>query len=363
MLNKRQKSIAILTQPRYLGLVIKLLVTIGLIWALYRQLFVAHDFDILASTFVKTIHDAPLHYLVLLIVFVPINLFLEAWKFNLLVNSSAQLDETIQVRKLSIRESFRRILAGLSIGIFTPNRVGEYAGRLTNAKPGERKTVIAATFLGGIAQWIPLLYGGLMGLFLLGVPEVKELQAEELKIFLVALLGLGFLVVYFQFEKILKLVGGFLERVNYSSKSSRGWFSRKRDSLLSKISSLTNLQVSSVSTRVTVLLIASLRYCIYLLQLVLALKFVGLDVSWGSLFAGSAALFLAQTFLPLPAVVQALARTELALLLWASFSPNPLSIAVGSMLIFVLNLGLPALIGLFIILRSNVNQTLGVEPV
>ena len=344
---------------RYLGVSIKLAIAVGLAWALYQQLFVAHDFKALVATFVKTLHHAPLRYLLFILALVPVNLMLEAKKFQLFLNASTQRNS----KKMLIFSALKQVLAGLTVGVFTPNRVGEYAGRLTNTHPGERKSIIAATLLGGVAQWIPLLYGGIVGLLLFDTIGIQEIQTELVQLVLVSLLGIAFFILYFHFNSLASFVSSLIEKYTAGFKDKEGWFWRKLTYFEKYVLKATSLQVAEGYVRAQVLIISTFRYGIYLLQLVLALKFVGLDAGWGSLFAGCAILFLAQTFLPLPAVVQALARTELALLLWASFAPNPLSIAVASMLIFVLNLGLPSLVGLVIILRSNVDQTLGIDPV
>jgi len=109
------------------------------------------------------------------------------------------------------------------------------------------------------------------------------------------------------------------------------------------------------------ILIACIRYIVYLIQLSLAFVFFGLTAGMNVVILGSGVLLFAQTFVPLPAFVQALARVELALLVWVAYKPNELSLASASFLIFVLNLGFPALLGLVEILKSDVDKTLGIN--
>jgi len=133
------------------GLVIKLVISLGLCVGLYYQLFVQHDILSLWQTLLGRISVAPLWMLRCVVLLVPLNLLLEALKFRLLLPA--------RMRPPRLK-TVRRICAGLSVGLFTPNRIGEYLGRLTGTTADQRIATIAANLLGGMAQWIALLSGG-----------------------------------------------------------------------------------------------------------------------------------------------------------------------------------------------------------
>jgi len=72
---------------------------------------------------------APIWMLVVIAALVPLNLMLEAMKFRLLLPRES---------RPSRFQALRRVCAGLSVGLFTPNRVGEYLGRLAGTDARHR---------------------------------------------------------------------------------------------------------------------------------------------------------------------------------------------------------------------------------
>lgn len=333
MLDNRHKSAPSFTWQSVLGLVVKVLITCGLLYALHKQVLQSGDFSTLLQEIIGGMTLREYGLLVFATLLMPVNLVLEALKFNLLLNDLPHR------KALTLRTGLRRVLAGLSVGIMTPNRVGEYAGRMAGALPGERSSIVSATLLGGIAQWIPLLVGG--GLAALSFYTTSTLQGAWLapvlwaSLLVLTCFGVSYLYLPAAIRLLTKLplLARLAERLETQSQFSG-------------------------SARGGALGFAIARYSIYLTQLSLAFAAFGMDLPAFELVAGTAILLLAQAFIPLPSVVQALARTELAVLIWSAASPNVLGLGAASLFIFVLNLGLPALVGLVIILRTDVKRSL-----
>lgn len=334
-----------------LGLIIKVVVSVALCMALYQQLFVRNDILDLWQSLLDQLKVAPLWMPLLILALVPFNLLLEAVKFRLLLP---------QKIRPSTFEAFRRICAGLSIGLFTPNRVGEYVGRLTGTTADQRIATIVATFLGGIAQWIPLLGGGVI--CALGYSQFGHLKFASTQTIIIAVfLCLALLLLFRFLPFVLNAVERFWLRFRQNRFFEHQTVHRFSVQVSYTLRGIRSLAVDRPSDVRLAILIACSRYLIYLAQLSLAFVFFGLDAGLEIAVFGSGLLLFAQTFVPLPAFVQALARVEIALLLWAAYAPNELGLASASLLIFVLNLGLPALLGLVEILRSDVDKTLGIN--
>ncbi len=315
----------------------------GLVAALYHQLFVARDASELWQAARSTLSEASLWPLIVVMALVPLNLLLEAHKFRLLLAASGS------THRIGLFLSLQRVLAGLTVGFMTPNRVGEYAGRLAGAREGEKAATVFATLIGGLAQWIPILLGGVAAAFVFPLlPHQLNVAVSPGLGILLIFVGAGIYIGYIKLPQLVRFAHKLLARMGLRQARLQGFLQRLEHSL----------QHSSRVLNLT-LLIAVCRYGVYVMQLALAFHWVGVDVDFWLLLAGTALVYFAQSFLPLPAAVQALARTELAILLFASAEPNPLGVALASLLIFVLNLALPALVGLGIILRTDVDQTLG----
>ncbi len=326
------------------------MVSLALFFGLYHQLFVRNDIVELWNSLRGQILVAPIWMLLAIILLIPLNLTLEAIKFRLLLPKKV---------RPTVFQALRRVCAGISIGLFTPNRVGEYVGRLAGTTESDRVSTIAATFLGGIAQLIPLLGGGV--LCILGYSRYGEVEFASVLTNVVAIGICIVLLLLFAFlPAVLKVVEGFWSsfRQNLTPGPRVNRFLVQVAYSLRGIRQLAVVRPGDVRMA---LVIACGRYLIYLAQLSLAFVFFGLDGGLEIAVLGSGILLFTQTFVPLPAFVQALARVELALLVFAAYRPNELGLASASFLIFVLNLGIPALLGLVEILRSDLDKTLGIN--
>ena len=105
------------------------------------------------------------------------------------------------------------------------------------------------------------------------------------------------------------------------------------------------------------LLWAFIRYIIYTAQYVLILRFFGINVEILRGVSSIATIYLLQTAIPLPPVVGLLARGEVALKIWGNTGDNDLSILAATFSLWVINLIIPALIGLVFILQLNFSKS------
>ena len=293
-----------------------------------------------------------------MVALMPVNLYLEAYKLRVALPRNL---------RASWRETYGQVCAGIALGLWTPGRVGEFVGRLARTSVAQRGPILAATGLGAIAQWAPLLMGG--GLAIVrwrrSVPQEAASLAEggafaTLHGYLygdaVWWLGLGSVVLgvltaglFFYVTDVLTR----LKRVRWPEWAQ--WGARRlRLGHLVQVEFLAAFRGERFG-----LFAASVgRYVVYLVQMAAAFLAFGLGVEVGAAILGTAALLLLHGFLPLPAAVHAVARIEFALLLFAYSAPNEVAIAAASLLVFALNLGLPALVGwLFIVRKHDVSPS------
>ncbi|MBK9737214.1 MAG: hypothetical protein IPO92_20605 [Saprospiraceae bacterium] len=92
-------------------------------------------------------------YLGICFVLMPINWYLESVKWQTLMSPHTQVP---------LLRALKTVFAGISLGIVTPARVGEYGGRLLLSDPDYKTEVISATLLGSIAQNLCNVMGGLI---------------------------------------------------------------------------------------------------------------------------------------------------------------------------------------------------------
>ena len=181
-----------------LNLALKLLIAGLLGLAIYRQVFAKQQVEELWAALVRGFVYPNLLWLVAVILLAPLNMALEAMKWRQLIGGFS---------KLGFWPSFKAVLAGTTIAIFTPNRVGEYGGRVLFVEEGQGWKAVIATMVGSLAQLLALLSVGLVG----GVYfSVKFLQPEPYLVLVSISLGAAFLgllfFTYFNIDVMVPLV-------------------------------------------------------------------------------------------------------------------------------------------------------------
>ncbi len=313
---------------------LKLLVAAAVLWALWVQVFRDEDPAALWAMFRAQLSRHHLPYLVLCILLMPLNWLLEAAKWRRLART---------FMPMPWRTALSAVLAGVSVALFTPHRLGEYAGRILLIEAAYNFRAILATFIGSFAQNLVLLAAGLAGALCFALhalqapaPLIKATIAPGLM--LIALLSLA----YFHIERVQPL-----------ARRLPGPPCLRR-----RLQQLDLLARYDAATLGAALGLAALRYLSFSTQYVLMLWFYGIELPYLPAWASVATVFLLQRGIPLPSLV---ARGPIALFVWQYHTDNPLAVLAASYSIFALNLALPALAGLALILKTNMLKSLGYD--
>ena len=268
-------------------------------------------------------------WILIVIFLMPVNWWLESikWKTFLDIHLPA-----------SMKSIFKAVSGGIALSLFTPNRIGEYGGRILFMPSHAKWPVAISTFMGSISQNLVVLTMGIIsGIFILE-------GFIFLKVCGVLLVVAGGLC-YFQMKRILQLfsklkvhslVGKLMQRLHY--------FDDYSFLILSRAAGL-----------------AFCRYTVYVLQFVLLLHAFEPGISAGVLILGVSTIFLFQTLVPLPPVADVLARTNIGLIFWAGAGMSELSISLASLMVWLINLLIPALIGSIFIGTTNTKKTLDTD--
>ena len=99
--------------------------------------------------------------LVAVLVLMLVNWTIETFKWKLAVQ---------KIQQVGFFTAFKAVLSGVSFSVTTPNRVGEYLGRVLYMNEGNRLKAISLTITGSISQLIVTLVMGLAGLIILRSP-------------------------------------------------------------------------------------------------------------------------------------------------------------------------------------------------
>ena len=140
------------------NIIIRLAIVILTMIFLYEQLFHEKDLESISNYF-KEVSGKPNIYLLLAITIclIPLNIVIESLKWKLLID---------KLEKVSLYNSVKAVLAGNSVSMIMPNRVGDYLGRVFVLKKADRFQAVLSTILGSIAQLLTTIVLGLTGAIL-----------------------------------------------------------------------------------------------------------------------------------------------------------------------------------------------------
>ncbi|MBL8000606.1 MAG: flippase-like domain-containing protein [Flavobacteriales bacterium] len=258
----------------------------------------------------------------------PLNWTLEAVKWRLLVRG---------LEPMPTARALAATLCGTTIGLITPNRVGEFAGRVLFLPPEHRVEGGFITVLGSIAQFVVTLFSGGIALAVGGATMLRGLVPDAVGLVVLwsaLLIGTGAVVLYLSPALLARLLLGvpLLRR-----------FEREAHALD---------RVPPRTLRV-VLGLSAARYVVFTVQ------FAGLAWQMAGTPPVAALLavpvvFLVTTLVPTTALTELGVRGSAA----AAFIPgDPAAIVPVSALLWVINLVLPALVGGVVLLVARIRTT------
>jgi hypothetical protein len=180
---------------QFLILAIKLLIVVGAFYFIYNQLATNDKLD--WNKFIVLFKKNQSVGGILFILFLSFaNRFLEILKWQNLVSS---------FKIITIGEASMQVLASLTAGIFTPNGIGEYAGKTLYFEKNKAKKIIFLNLLCNGIQLILTVVFGTIGLLVLGY---------NFWVILIFATVFGFWILAFLSKKI-KVKGYSLEKLIY----------------------------------------------------------------------------------------------------------------------------------------------------
>ncbi len=322
---------------RQVNFLLKTLLALVLVGVVYFDLRQKDKLALVWAEFLEKLAAGNWAILTLVILLMPLNWLAETQKWHQFV---------ARFYPFSKWQAYRAVLAGVSFSLFTPNRVGEYGGRILLVKRKHQWKAVIANLVGNFAQILVLLATGLAGAgwfvlhFGLVTPGIVQLYAVA------ATGGMAVLLFfYFNIDAAVPLA--------------------RRIPLLNYVKRLVQdvrvLRQYSRAELASVLRWAFVRYLIYSTQYWLLLRFFGIETGVLPGFASIGAIFLLQTSVPLPPVVGLFARGSVAVQVWAFFGANEVSALAATFSLWIINLILPAFAGLLFIFNTNISKTFGYD--
>jgi hypothetical protein len=154
---------------------------------------------------------------------------------------------------------------------------------------------------------------------------------------------------------VVPLIAGVV--LYYYQAPLAGWLSG--NAILNRFSWWPRVRLPQYPTRVlsAVLILAAVRYGIYTFQYAGLIVFFGSVLSISQLLPGIAVLFLLQALAPIDTLSGTMLRGQIALVIWTPLGIEPLTVLLGTFSLWVINLLLPSLYGVYLIRKSTEHKT------
>lgn len=322
-----------------LSLLIKTGAAVALLLLLYFELSGNDQLSNIWAAFLQQMRTADFPLLIAAIVLMPLNWMAETEKWRQIVNRYEPFPRA---------KAFLAVMTGVSFSLFTPNRVGEYGGRMVYVKPENQWRAVVANLAGNFCQFLVLIGAGAIGsVYVINRFNIIDASLGNLLIAAAFAGSATMLWCWFHLETVIE----FIKQIRVI-RPFLPWLRRLNLGVIRQFSK---------SDLTDILLWAVVRFSIYSVQYYLLLRFFGINPGLLAGFAGIAALFLLQTSIPLPPVAGLVARGNMAVFLWEQFGANEISALAATFSLWVINLVLPALIGTFSFFHVNISKTLGYE--
>lgn len=298
-------------------------------WSIYRQIIRQPGLE-QAWQGISDSFNGPLVFLVLAALLLMLfNWSLEAIKWKISIRS---------VQELSFFKALQAVFSGVSFSVTTPNRVGEYIGRLFYMNEGNRLRTISITIVGSISQLIITLLAGTIGLLLLqnDIEHAALIDPLWMKVIIYgsSAVLLGFLLFYFRLSWVTKGIS----RLPGSKR------------FIYLVEALEQLDASLLWK---LLFFSLLRFIVFTAQYYLFFILFDVDITaWQALWTVSVS-FLVMAVIPTIAIAELAQRGKVITAIVGLYSANQLGMTLATAAIWFVNLILPALLGSLLILRRR----------
>ncbi len=297
---------------QFLVLLIKILIVAGAFYFIYNQLANNDQLD-WQKFMVLFRKNQSVSGIVLILSLSVLNRYFEILKWQNL----AQL-----IRKITVSESTQQVLAALTAGLFTPNGVGEYAGKALFFNKSEAKKVV---FLNLICNGIQMVLTVVFGFFgLLYFNSLFNIITPKTVLLLFGIL-IGIIVLLFSIKKI----------------AIKGYSIEK---LIHKINEIPK----SIHRRNIVLGIC--RYLVFSHQYYFLFVAFDVDLPYLTLMAAISSVYFLASSLPTFQFLDFAVKGSVAIYFFGILGVNEWIVVFISTLMWFLNVVIPVVIGSYYVL-------------
>ncbi|MBN2237764.1 MAG: flippase-like domain-containing protein [Bacteroidales bacterium] len=300
---------------------------------LFYELYVNHKFNNLNM---NLFYDSNSIYIFLFVLFLmPINWGLESIKWQFLIR---------KVENIKLPTALKAVFTGSAISFFTPNRIGDFFGRVFILKKGDRLEGIFATIIGNLGQlFVTLILGSIALLFFLPTLNQNYIGFSNIYLILIGIFVLISDVLLVLLFLNIGILHTFISRFTFLDR----WKFIKHLQILQNFDTHELLRILGLSTA---------RFLIYSLQFYLVFLSFGISLPFFSGMLIVFVLFFTLTAVPTIAIAELGVRGLISLFILKTLGPVDFpfqdmetSIVAASSVLWLINLTIPAIVGTFFV--------------
>jgi len=252
-----------------------------------------------------------------------LNWSLESFKWKYLLN---------KVEDVNFLQAVKGVLSGLAIGFITPNRVGEFAGKIAYLKSENRANGAVMSFVGSSAQLLVTIQAGLIAIAVSKYGSVVDVFVTPITLVMLVVISL----VWFKLNLFLKWISKF------------AWL-KKWNKHAYKLAEVSEKKMT------TVYVISLVRYMVFPLQYFILFKMLDTSIDFSECLSMTATSYFLLAIVPTYAIAEIGARGSMNLLAFSELNA-PFAVLSVTFLIWMINLIIPALIGSYQIARFKLQK-------
>ena len=266
-----------------------------------------------------------------------VNVGFESYKWKLLIQQS---------EKVSLLTAYKAILGGMAVSVYTPNRVGEFMGRVFILKKTDPVTAILLTIVGSFSQLLVTVVAGSIA-YIVFAPLYLPLVIFE-STWLVkgmsvtlAVVSLLYVFLYFNISALHRI--SFVVPAAYMQKIKNGI-----DAIAACPKRLLFIAV----------FLSTLRYLVFSTQFYLAIRLMGLQITVSQCMMAIPISYLLWVIIPTVALTEIGVRGSISVFLFGLLASghelntaDALAVLSASTLIWFINVAFPSLLGVLVVFR------------
>ena len=227
--------------------------------------------------------------------------------------------------QITFSNAFKSIWSGVSTALSTPNRFGDFIGKISHIPKDHRKKGLISSFYGSYSQWLITMVMGWVGWLFYGDQIIEN---ENVK------LGLSIIGAFIIFLSVALFLSK--RSVMVIPKKWRHYFTETPD----------------FNSKTKIIFLSFLRYLAFATQFYLLIRFFGVELGYTTVFLKITLFYLITSLVPMTFWGEIGVKESVAVWVFSGLIYNSLIIISVTLLLWLINLIIPALVGNYFLFKT-----------